>query len=315
MHYLVELAIRVTTIYGGITAGFILQRWSNADKAGKWLTFVGLNIFTPILLIVVMLDIEEIQSIDWGYILLLAILPCVFSLLLDWMAIRVRTDLSNPEKGAEIIAITFMNSLFYPFPIIIGVIGTEGLLAASIFIIAQAILRNSLGVVLSLYYGSAGKKPIWKVVQKMVLFPPTLGVLFGLTLRLIIGNIQMSDIVVLHIFRDVTMFIMLALVGLSFHFPKRTEWREIALGRGIASRFGGGAIGAAITYLFPLPLVAKIPLVIQSISPPAVNNIAYARYFHLDDRITSTYITLLTLVALAFLPIELGLLLWWKSIG
>ena len=38
MHYLVELAIRVTTIYGGITAGFILQKWSNADKAGKWLS-------------------------------------------------------------------------------------------------------------------------------------------------------------------------------------------------------------------------------------------------------------------------------------
>jgi len=108
---------------------------------------------------------------------------------------------------------------------------------------------------------------------------------------------------------------MLTLVGLSFRFPKRDEWREVALGRGIAARFGGGAIGAIIISLMPLPLIAKIPLVIQSISPPAMSNIAYARYFHLQDKITSTYITLLSLVALLFLPIELAILLWWKSIA
>ena len=79
MHYLVELAIRIATIYGGITVGFILQRWPNADKAGKWLTFAGVNIFTPVLLVVVMLNISEIHAIDWSYILLLSILPCIFS--------------------------------------------------------------------------------------------------------------------------------------------------------------------------------------------------------------------------------------------
>jgi len=315
MHYLVELAIRIATIYGGIAAGFVLQRWSNADKAGKWLTFTGLNIFTPILLVVVMLNINEIQARDWSYILLLSALPCIFSLLLDWMAIRTRADISNHEKGAEIITLTFMNALFYPFPIIIGVVGTEGLIAASIFIIAQAILRNSLGVALSIHFGSDEGKSVWKVAQGILLFPPTLGILLGLTLRMIVGNVHTSDIVVLSIFRDITMFIMLALVGLSFRLPKRDEWREVALGRGIATRFGGGAIGAIITSLMPLPLIAKIPLIIQSISPPAVNNIAYTRYFHLDDKITSTYITLLSLAALLFLPIEIAILLWWKSIA
>ncbi len=315
MHYLVELAIRIATIYGGITVGFILQRWPNADKAGKWLTFAGVNIFTPVLLVVVMLNISEIHAIDWSYILLLSILPCIFSLLLGWTVIRTRTDIPNQEKGAELVALTFMNALFYPFPLIIGVVGTEGLLAASIFIITQAILRNSLGVALSIHFGSDGGKPVWKIVQEVLLFPPTLGILLGLTLRATVGNIQTSDIVVLDIFRDVTMFIMLILVGLSFRFPKRHEWREVALGRGIAARFGGGAIGAIIISLMPLPLIAKIPLVIQSISPPAMSNIAYVRYFHLNDKITSTYITLLSLVALLFLPIELAILLWWKSIA
>ena len=246
MHYLVELAIRIATIYGGITVGFILQRWPNADKAGKWLTFAGLNIFSPVLLVVVMLNISEIHAIDWSYILLLSILPCIFSLLLGWTVIRTRTDIPNQEKGAELVALTFMNALFYPFPLIIGVVGTEGLLAASIFIITQAILRNSLGVALSIHFGSDGGKPVWKIVQEVLLFPPTLGILLGLTLRATVGNIQTSDIVVLDIFRDITMFIMLILVGLSFRFPKRHEWREVALGRGIAARFGGGAIGAII---------------------------------------------------------------------
>ena len=65
MHYLVDLTIRVVVIYAGIAGGFFLQKWSQAEKAGKWLLFVGLNILTPILLLIFSLLATFIISTIW----------------------------------------------------------------------------------------------------------------------------------------------------------------------------------------------------------------------------------------------------------
>lgn len=303
MHYIAELAIRIGTIYGGITVGFLLQFLKKSEKISKWLTFIGLNILTPILLVFVMLGIEN-ASIAWGYIVLIGFLTCAFSMIIDWLLIRKRQELTNSQKGAEISAVSFMNSLFYPFPIIIGLVGNEGLLAASIFLIVNVVLRNSLGVIIGIYYGSTEGKSIWKIMRGMLLFPPTLGMVMGVILRLCLGNVIPNNIGI-DIFRDVTMFIMLALVGLKFRFPKKQEWEEAAISRGIVTRFGGGLLATIPIFFFPLAIPAQVSLIVQSLSPPAVNNTAYANYFNLDGTITSRYITILTLIALILLPLEI----------
>ncbi len=316
------LALNISIIYGGIIAGFLLKKWSKSEKLGKWLTFAGINILTPVLLVFVILGIDDIASISWGLILLIGFLSCIFSLIIDWLMIRKKTNMTKAEKGAELSTVTFMNALFYPFPIILALVGTEGLLTATVFLIANMLLRNSLGVIIGVIFGSTkGKssestkrKSIVRILLDMFLFPPTLGMILGIILRSIIGTVPTNDYIALTVFQNVTMVIMLALVGLSFKIPKRSEWKEVALGRGIITRFGGGLLGVLILYFLPLPIVAaKIPLAIQSLSPPAVANTAYARYFELDDTITSRYITLLTLVGLIFLPLEIGLLSLWLN--
>ena len=45
----------------------------------------------------------------------------------------------------------------------------------------------------------------------------------------------------------------------------------------------------------------------------AVNNSAYAKFFELDEILTSRFITILTLIALMFLPIEIAILMWWQQ--
>ncbi|UJG44459.1 MAG: hypothetical protein K9W46_04575 [Candidatus Heimdallarchaeum endolithica] len=303
MHYITELAIRIGIIYGGILAGFLLQFLKNSEKLSKWLTFIGLNILTPVLLIFVMLGIDD-TSISWGYIVLVGILTCIFSMIIDWLWIRNRLDMTNARKGAEISAVSFMNSLFYPFPIIIGLVGNDGLLAASIFLIVNVILRNSLGVFIGIYFGSTEGKSLWKIMRGMLLFPPSIGLIIGAILRVILGNVVPNNIGV-DIFRDVTMFLMLALVGLKFRFPKKQEWKEAAISRGVITRFGGGLLATIPIFFFPLAIPAQVSLIVQSLSPPAVNNTAYANYFNLDGTITSRYITILTLIGLILLPLEI----------
>ncbi len=68
INYLLELAIRVGVIYVGIGAGILLQKWSKADQVGKLILFVGLNIFTPLLLILVFLNIETFTNVNWWLI-------------------------------------------------------------------------------------------------------------------------------------------------------------------------------------------------------------------------------------------------------
>ncbi|MHA1304409.1 MAG: hypothetical protein ACTSPI_11990, partial [Candidatus Heimdallarchaeaceae archaeon] len=88
-------------------------------------------------------------------------------------------------------------------------------------------------------------------------------------------------------------------------FPKREEWKEVYLQRTISTRFGGGLIAVIVIIFLPISSIHKIPLIVQSLAPPAVNNIAYARWFKLDDILTSRLIAILTLVALIFLPFEI----------
>ena len=83
MHYLAELAVSIVTIYGGIGAGFLLQKWQHADKLGKWMLLIGLNILTPLMLIFVFLDIESFSGVKWGYVLLVCTIAMLISMIIS----------------------------------------------------------------------------------------------------------------------------------------------------------------------------------------------------------------------------------------
>jgi predicted permease len=338
VHYLLELAIRVGVIYVGIGAGILLQKWSKADKAGRWILFVGINFFTPLLLILVFLNIETFTDVNWWLIASMTVVGLIVPMVINRLLIKreeisiakkkasmndeeVSTieEISMAQKGAELTSSGFMNALFFPFPIIIGILPdhlqAEGLLAASLYLLAQTILRNSLGVYMGIHYGAnsnfVSKKSIFKILRGLILFPPTIGMIVGLILRFTIGFVDTSTNVVADIFRDATMVLMLVIVGLSFRFPKKEEWKEKVLIRGVVSRFGGGLLSIVPIFFIPIPLVAKIPLIIQTMAPPAVANSAYAKYFKLDELLTSRFIAILTIIALIFLPAEIALLVWF----
>ncbi len=317
MHYMAQLTVSIVTIYGGIGAGFIFQKWSHSEQLSKWFLLVGLYLMTPLMLIFVFLDIESFTDVNWAYVFLVCTIAMLISMIIDWIMIR-KKDLNPAAKGAEISAVGFMNGIFYPFPIIIGVLPpehqAEGLLAASLFLLIQVIYRNSFGVLIGVNYGSTSKKSILKIFRELVLFPPTLGMIIGIILRFSIGKYESSDLVGITVLNNVTMFIMLALVGLSFVFPKREEWKVIPIIRTTIARFGGGLLTVLIIVFLPISLIAQIPLIIQSMSPPAVGNTAYAKYFELDEMLTSRLITILTLLALLFLPIEIIILIWVQRV-
>ncbi|MCG3227703.1 MAG: hypothetical protein H7645_12355 [Candidatus Heimdallarchaeota archaeon] len=316
MHYLAQLSISIVTIYGGIGAGFLLQKVPRSEQVGKWMLFAGLNILTPLMLIFVFLDLESFNGVNWGYVFLVCTVAMLISMIIDWIMIR-KKEMTKAAKGAELSAMGFMNGIFYPFPIIIGVLPpehqAEGLLAASLFLLIQTIYRNSFGVYIGIHYGSTSKKSLLKIFKELILFPPTLGMILGIILRFTIGQFESSDLVAITVLNNITMFIMLAIVGLGFVLPKKEEWKEIPIIRGMIARFGGGLLTVLMIIFLPLTIIAKIPLIIQGIAPPAVNNSAYAKFFELDEILTSRFITILTLIALMFLPIEIAILMWWQQ--
>ncbi|MHA1953273.1 MAG: AEC family transporter [Candidatus Heimdallarchaeaceae archaeon] len=316
MHYLAQLAISIITIYGGIGAGFLLQKVPRSEQVGKWMLFAGLNILTPLMLIFVFLDLESFNGVSWGYVFLVCTVAMLISMIIDWIMIR-KKEMTKAAKGAELSAMGFMNGIFYPFPIIIGVLPpehqAEGLLAASLFLLIQTIYRNSFGVYIGIHYGSTSKKSLLRILRELILFPPTLGMFLGIILRFTVGRYESSDLIAITVLNNITMFIMLAIVGIGFIFPKKEEWKEIPIIRGMIARFGGGLLTVLMIIFLPLTIIAKIPLIIQGIAPPAVNNSAYAKFFELDEILTSRFITILTLIALMFLPIEIAILMWWQQ--
>jgi len=230
MHYLAQLAISIVTIYGGIGAGFLLQKVPRSEQVGKWMLFAGLNILTPLMLIFVFLNLESFNGVSWGYVFLVCTVAMLISMIIDWIMIR-KKEMTKAAKGAELSAMGFMNGIFYPFPIIIGVLPpehqAEGLLAASLFLLIQTIYRNSFGVYIGIHYGSTSKKSLLRILRELLLFPPTLGMILGIILRFTVGRYESSDLVSITVLNNITMFIMLAIVGLGFILPKKEEWKEI----------------------------------------------------------------------------------------
>jgi len=232
------------------------------------------------------------------------------------------------EKGAMVMCGTFPNTLLFPFPIILAILGTSAIFYAAIYVFTTMVLRNTFGVMIGIWLkvdetnhntniqdkGEIAQLNIKKLLLDILKFPPFLATILGFVLHFLIGPQAMRAIPGMDMAKTIALYGSLLLVGLSFQnisqLHPRNFYSQITL-RVSTTRFLISPVFVLIVLLLlEAPSIIAIPVLIQSMAPPAVSNIVYGKFFNLSESDMGQLITTLTLLALIILPLELIIILF-----
>ncbi|MFX0126167.1 MAG: AEC family transporter [Candidatus Hodarchaeota archaeon] len=294
-------------------------------KYGEWINTITIWFFFPVNIISSFASIESFA----GEMIIIVTMIAIIVHIASFLSIHLISRNKPPEEvGARVLCSTFPNSLLFPFPIILAILGSSALVYASIFVFVAMILRNSLGVLLGILYtpenvntlDNEHKSPfmdIKRISINLLKFPPLLAVIAGFVLHATVGPGVIDDFFALpglSIVKPISLYGALILVGVSFReieqlHPKNLFSKEVFRVSSVRFLIAPLVILVFLVILQVNEPVVAITLIIQGMAPPAVINIMYGRFFHLKEDEISLLITSLTLLALVLLPFELLILL------
>jgi predicted permease len=318
----IDLLSSLFWVYFFILLG-ILWRFSPfyKKKYADWFTKFTIWIFFPISIISSFAKVETFA----GIIILQITVIAVVVHLGGYLVIRflTKSESSSADAGALAFTATYPNALLFPFPIILAILGEDALVYAAIFVFLAMVIRNTFGIFMGSWYtpttqGSEEEAPVVKfklttLIKSMFKFPPFLAVIAGFILHTLVGPEAIGNIPGLDIVKPIALYGSLLLVGVSFRDLSDLHPQNLfsmSTYRVTVTRFLVAPILALIPIiLFQLEFLVAIPLLIQSMAPPAVSNIIYGTFFDLNESLMSSIITIVTLVALIVLPVELFILL------
>jgi len=315
-----DLLSNLFLIYLFIGLG-IIWRFSKFYKKeyGQWFTQVVFWIFFPISIIS---SFAKIESFVGEVIIIITVIALAVHGVSFFSAYLFARNYPSDETGSLVMCGTFPNTLLFPFPIILAVMGSNenGILAlfyATIFVFVAMVLRNSLGLFLGIKYQPRGledtdKSPpmeFWKAFVDLLKFPPFLAIFAGFLLHGLFGPQAIEAIPGLEIVKSISLYGALLLVGISFQdlaqlHPRNFVSKDI-IQVGVVRFVVGPLMAILLINMLPVSALMAVPILIQSMAPPAVSNIIYGKFFNFDTSQISLLITVLTFLALILLPFEL----------
>ncbi|MHA2387598.1 MAG: AEC family transporter [Candidatus Hodarchaeales archaeon] len=301
----------------------IVWRFSPLYKKSyaTYITKIIISVFFPISIISSFANVETFGGIIILQIAIISILVHLggyyFFLFLS------REEGYTPDNGAIALTVTFPNALLFPFPIILAILGNDAIFYAALFVFFAMVIRNTFGMYIGARFsnnvqgeketGSQGEFQLKKLLIYVFKFPPFLAVIVGFLLHILVGPEVIGSFPGLDIWKSIALYGSLLLVGVSFRdlsdlHPQKLFSKNTVRVSGI--RFVVAPFFALIAViLFNLEPIVAIPILIQSMAPPAVSNIVYGTFFKLNESLMSSVITIVTLLALVVLPFELLLFL------
>lgn len=319
---LIELLSRLAIIYIVITIG-IIWRFSRFYKPEYKKKFTNLTVWIlfPINIISSFADMEILQLEIFIFVVFISLIVHGTG----YISIRLLSrDQPLEETGSIAICSTFPNALLYPFPIILAILGTPGLVYATLFVFIAMVLRNTFGILIG-YWHNPGKQTeiqsgensfsidFRKIILDTFKFPPFLAVMAGFFIALFNGSLIIKMVPGLDIIKNISLYGALLLVGISFNTPSQFHPKIL---------FSKETMQVAISRFLVVPLITlilfftlqtaspiAIAIMIQAMAPPAVSNIIYGKFFNFSNSKISVLITSLTFIGLLLLPFELLILL------
>ncbi|MBY0009215.1 AEC family transporter [Paenibacillus typhae] len=158
-----------------VTAGALLARYKNLDT--KPLLTLYLYFLTP----AIILDTLANAEISFGDVYQ-TIAFALLNLLLLWLVSVVLgklLKLAPPEAAGLTLISTFTNSVNYGLPLVLLAFGQLGLDKASVYVIVQMVIVNTIGV----YFAARSQFNVKSAVKSVFALPAVYAALLALLLR------------------------------------------------------------------------------------------------------------------------------------
>ena len=200
------------------------------------------------------------------------------------------------------LPISIMNAVNIPFPIIYLVYGSEGLYAATLYMIPCSILTYSLGI-----YIASGKD--WKTSLKEVFkIPPIYASLIGLILNLF--EVSVPDIILrpLEIIGLMTIPLVLLVLGNNLSRMKSITSIPTTLLSSFLRVGVGFGLGLLAVELFDLTGILRAVVILESAMPAAVNAAIITTRYKNEAELVSSVVFVTTIASLVTIPFILSFL-------
>lgn len=297
-----DLLFRFALFYLLILVGYLLSRVSGkVFTFGKLLNSLLINLLLPLLVLYTLLNTSGQVLAELFAIIGIAVLAHVLGGAI--MLVRLRkSKLERRAQGALILCAAYINSIFLPIPLVLILIGPEGIPIVALFSVVQVTLLAFLGPIVGSAYG--GRKSDWRsAAKKVLLFPPLLAVF--LALGLIGFGVVLPTVLTSGLFLSGTLTTYLALleVGISVGHRFSLVDARTAIDAILVRQLVVPAIVITLLLFMGLSEVTTKVLILEAMMPSAVTTVVYAAGLNLDSELTATVVTVGTLLLLPAIPI------------
>ncbi|HEY1214631.1 MAG TPA: AEC family transporter [Bryobacteraceae bacterium] len=215
-------------------------------------------------------------------------------------------SLSNEERSGLTLASAFTNSINYGLPLVLLAFGKIGLDKASVYVIIQTLIVNTLGI----YFAARSHFTIRQAIRSIFKMPTVYAAAAALLLRLLHtglpGVVDQGVIMLANAYSPVVLCILGAqMMSMRSAALPRTKALYIGL---IVRLLAAPFIASAILYALGVNGVLFAVLMILASMPSAVNSVMLAEQFHSAPKLVSKCILWSTLASFILLPILIRIL-------
>mgnify|MGYP005857069571 CR=1 FL=1 len=319
-----DFILNLLYLYLIIGSGFLIFKISGKHKedAKKILTDLMIHVITPILLSINLLTSKIMLTARFVFkIVALEVFALVFIMFGAYLIFKNKI-LEKPKLGAFIKVASMPNALLFPLPIVLLMFGSKYVIVLTIFSASAVVMRGTLVIFVALKFGdnkngnaksSEGIQPRLKeIVINLVKFTPLMAIIITLIIMSFGVKIDSISVSTFKFFMSWISTIGGALVIgaiLTDIRLKEMDKDKSILVYAIFIRF----VFSVCIFLLIEPLIhfdsentiIKTILLLEFGSPPAVFNVIFAVKYKLDEKFTAVCVTIMSLLALVFIPIYL----------
>lgn len=272
--------------------GYVFGRLSKVDV--RSIIDVAMYVTLPTLAFTSMLKSPIVLSDAarlWGA----AVFVALAGYLMAWVFFRV----TGAKHSGLYLPIMFMNNVNIPFPVIYMAFGAEGLAAATLFYIPNAILIYTWGVHIA--YG----RESWKESGKEVLKVPLIyASLMGLVLNL--THVQPPALLMdtLEFIGRAAVPLVLIVAGVNIAGIRPTAW-PTAITASVLRLGGGFALGLAAVAVFGFTGITRAVVIFDAAMPSAVFASILCAKYNNESELVSSVILITTVASVLTVPLLL----------
>jgi predicted permease len=256
---------------------------------------LALYIGTPTLILSSMLK-YQIVLLDAVKVWAAAVIVILGCLIIAWLVFK----LIRQKHSGLFLPIAMMNNVNIPFPLIYLVFGSEGLVAATLFLVPWSIIMNSVGLYIAA--GGQWKDNIKDIIKQPVFYASILGLILNL------AGIKLPDTAtdILDFIAQMAIPLVLIILGYNLSRVKLKSIPTTLLASFLRMGVGLG-LGLLTVYIFNIEGVFRVVVILISAMPAAATSAIFTAKFKNEAELVSSVVLFTTIVSLFTIPLLLNM--------